>query len=164
MKTLYLTDSSTNIVVDKDTDFVGHLIQEDRYDIRSVYYIEEPMHVVYQCGEVKEEIDARKGDILLLFYSNRSNKYHIDTIKTKQWAANIRNRRIIEQKEKEEWAARNAECAKCPCDCDQCCPTCPNVCEEATPRLINDAPIAEKTSKIKEAIKKVKKVVKIKKS
>lgn len=161
MKTLYLTDNSTNIVVDKDTDFVGRLMQEDRYDIRSVYYIEEPMHVVYQCGEEKEEIDARKGDILLLFYSNRYNKYHLDTIKTKQWAANIKNRRAIEQKEKEEWAAKNADCV-CP-DCDQCCTAYP-ACEEAAPRLINDAPIAEKTSKIKEAIKKVKKVVKIKKS
>lgn len=161
MKTLYLTDSSANIVVDKDTDFVGHLNTEDRYDIRSVYYIEEPMHVVYQCGEEKEEIDARKGDILLLFYSSRYNKYHLDTIKTKQWAANIKNRRAIEQKEKEEWAAKNADCA-CS-DCDQWCTACP-ACEEAAPRLINDAPIAEKTSKIKEAIKKVKKVVKIKKS
>lgn len=160
MKTLYLTDSMCNIVVDKDTDFVGHLNNEDRYDVRSVYYIEEPMHVVYQCGEEKEEIDAKKGDILLLFYSNRFNKYHLDTIKTKQWAANIKNRRAIEQKEKEEWAAKNAGCA-CS-DCDMCCPTCPS-CEDG-PRPINDAPVAEKTSKIKEAIKKVKKVVKIKKS
>lgn len=157
MKTLYLTDSSANIVVDKDTDFVGHLNTEDRYDVRSVYYIEEPMHVVYQCGEEKEEIDARKGDILLLFYSNRYNKYHLDTIKTKQWATNIKNRRLIEQKEKEEWAAKNADCGCNDCDA---CPTC----EESAPRLINDAPVVEKTSKIKEAIKKVKKVVKIKKS
>ena len=159
MKTLYLTDSMTNIVVDKDTDFVGHLTEEDRYNIRSVYYIEEPMHVVYQCGDVKEEIDARKGDILLLFYSNRYNKYHIDTIKTKQWAANIKNRHVVEQQEKEEWAAKNAECNLT--GCDMCCPNCP--CDEG-PRLINDAPVAEKPSKLKEVIKKVKKVVKSKKS
>jgi len=160
MKTLYVTDSSSNIVVDKDTDFVGHLNQEDRYDIRSVYYIEEPMHVVYQCGERKEEIDARKGDILLVFYSNRYNKYILDTIKTKQWAKNIKARREAEQKEKEAWAKKNAECNNC--DCAECCSQC--LCEEAAPSPINDAPAAEKTSKLKEAIKKVKKVVKIKKS
>ena len=125
MKTLYLTDCSSNIVVDKDTDFVGTLPTEDRYDIRSIYYIEEPMHVVYNFGEYKEEIDARKGDILLLFYSNRFNKYHLDTIKSKQWSTNIKNRHAIEQKEKEEWAVKNAN----QCDCCGCC----DVCEEAAP-------------------------------
>lgn len=157
MKTLYLSDTSANIVVDPEIDFVGTLRNEDRYDIRNVFYAEEPMHVVYQSGEIKEEIDAKKGDIILLFYNNRFNKYFLDTIRTKQWAANIKNRRAMEQREKEEWAAKNADCGCNDCDA---CPTC----EEAAPRLINDAPVAEKTSKIKEAIKKVKKVVKIKKS
>lgn len=108
MKTLYLTQSSDNIVVDPEIDFVGKLQTEDRYAIRSVYYIEEPMRVVYQYGEDKEEINAKKGDILILFYNNQYNKYVLDTIHTKQWAANIKNRRKIEQKEKEEWAAKNA--------------------------------------------------------
>ena len=57
MKTLYLTDSSTNIYVDTETNEVGRLINEDRYDIRNIYYVEEPMHVVYQSGEDKEEIE-----------------------------------------------------------------------------------------------------------
>lgn len=122
MKTLYLTESMSNIIVDKDTDFVGTIPTEDRYDIRAVYYIDEPMHVVYNCGECTEEIDARKGDILLLFYSNRYNKYHLDTVRSKQWTANIKNRRAIDQKEKEEWAARNAEKEQCECNCCiNCC-------------------------------------------
>lgn len=154
MKTLYLTDSSTNIVVDPEENYVGTLQNEDRYDIRSIFYAEEPMHVVYQCGDRKEEIDAKKGDIIILFYNNRFNKYILDTIRTKQWVANIKNRRAIEQKEKEEWAAKNADI--CACDAPQCeCCDAP-----AAPRLINDAPVAKKTSKIKEVIKKVKKVVK----
>lgn len=155
MKTLYLSDSSTNIVVDKDTDFVGTLPQEDRYEIRNIYYIEEPMHVVYQSGEIKEEIDAKKGDILILFYNNRFNKYHLDTIKTKQWAANIKNRRKIEQIEKEEWARKNAECdSPCCGDCDTCaCTNC------AEPK--NEAPIAEaKESAVKRIKKAIKKVIK----
>lgn len=116
MKTLYLTGSSANIWVDPETDEVGKLESEDRYEVRTVYYMEEPMHVVYQCGERREEIDAKKGEILLVFYDNRYNKYVLDTIRTKQWVANIKNRRKIEQKEKEEWAKKQSEkCENCKC-------------------------------------------------
>jgi len=126
MKTLYLTGSSANIWVDPETDEVGKLDTEDRYDVRSIYYIEEPMHVVYQCGEKKEEIDVKKGEILLVFYDNRFNKFVLDTIRTKQWVANIKNRRKIEQKEKEEWAKKNANNPKlCEAEaCDTCCGSC----------------------------------------
>ena len=126
MKTLYLTQSSANIFVDPEENTVGSLNTEDRYDIRAIYYMEEPMHVVYEAGERKEEIDAKKGDILLVFYNNKYNKYILDTIKSKQWSANIKNRRKMEQKAKEEWAAKQAageaigdipccDCAECEC-------------------------------------------------
>lgn len=122
MKTLYLTSSCANIIVDPESDFVGTLQDEDRYAIRSVYYIEDPVHVVYQYGEHKEELDAKKGDILLLFYSNDKNKYRLETVKAKRWAANIKNARKIEQKQKEEWAKRQAMGNDTPC-CD-CCEKC----------------------------------------
>lgn len=126
MKTLYLTQSSANIFVDPEENTVGSLSTEDRYDIRSIYYMEEPMHVVYESGERKEEIDAKKGDILLVFYNNKFNKYILDTIKSKQWSANIKNRHKMEQKAKEEWAAKQAageakEDIPC-CDCKTCEP------------------------------------------
>ena len=121
MKTLYLTQSSANIFVDPEENTVGSLTTEDRYDIRAIYYMEEPMHVVYEAGERKEEIDAKKGDILLVFYNNKYNKYILDTIKSKQWSANIKNRRKMEQKAKEEWAAKQAV-GETPC-CD-CCEKC----------------------------------------
>jgi len=158
MKTLYLTDSSANIVVDPDTDFVGTLSQEDRYDIRSIYYMEEPMHIIYNCGECKEEIDAKKGDILLLFYSNRFNKHHLAAIKEKRWVANIKNRRAIEQKEKEEWAARNAEteCNKC-CNCECPCNACPDVCAPEPTKETVCEKISKALNKAKKAVKKVKK-------
>lgn len=126
MKTLYLTGSNSNIVVDPEVDYVSTLPCEDRYEIRSIYYIEEPMHVVYQCGERKEEIDARKGDLLIVFYENTRNKYILDTIRTKQWTANIKNARKLEQKAKEEWAKKQAEKdIKCCENCaDTCCPEC----------------------------------------
>lgn len=123
MKTLYLTQSSANIFVDPEENTVGSLTTEDRYDIRAIYYMEEPMHVVYEAGERKEEIDAKKGDILLVFYSNKYNKYILDTIKSKQWSANIKNRHKMEQKVKEEWAAKQAAgetpCCDC-CEADSC--------------------------------------------
>lgn len=150
MKTLYLTQSSENIVVDPETNFVGKLECEDRYCIRGIYYMEEPMHIVYQCGETKEELDARKGDIVLVFYSNRYNKYTIDTIRTKQWAANIKAHKAGLQAEREEWAKQKAEniCSNCE-DCKKC----------VDPK---DVPVAdaapEKESvgkKIRKALKKV---------
>lgn len=150
MKTLYLTQSSENIVVDPDTNFVGKLECEDRYAIRSVYYMEEPMHIVYQCGETKEELDARKGDIVLVFYNNRYDKYTIDTIRTKQWAANIKARKAGLQAEREEWAKQNAEHC-CP-DCDKC-EGCNNLAD--TP-VVEAAPVKESVGKkIREALKKV---------
>lgn len=117
MKTLYLTASSANIAVDTETNEVTRLDNVDRYDIRQVFYMEEPMHVVYEAGERKEEIDAKKGDILLVFYNSEYNKYILDTIKSKQWSANIKNRRKMEQKEKEEWAAKQAAEETPCCDC-----------------------------------------------
>lgn len=152
MKTLYLTGSNSNIVVDPEIDFVGTLPCEDRYDIRSIYYIEEPTHVVYQCGERKEEIDARKGDILLVFYDNNRTKYVLDTIKTKQWAANIKLAHKIEQQAKEEWAARNAEIG---CDCCECCKQC-DCCSNltATPAVEEKTTL---TGKLKKLVKKIKK-------
>lgn len=151
MKTLYLTQSSENIVIDPETNFVGKLECEDRYAIRGVYYMEEPMHIVYQCGETKEELDARKGDIVLVFYSNRYNKYTIDTIHTKQWAANIKAHKAGLQAEREEWAKQKTE-RSCP-NCEKCEDCCANLAD--TP-VVEAAPAKESVGKkIRKALKKV---------
>lgn len=150
MKTLYLTQSSENIVIDPETNFVGKLESEDRYAIRGIYYMEEPMHIVYQCGETKEELDARKGDIVLVFYSNRYNKYTIDTIRTKQWAANIKAHKAGLQAEREEWAKQKADnsCTNC-----ETCESCANLAE--TP-VVEAAPVKESAAKkIRKMLKKV---------
>lgn len=148
MKTLYLTQSSDNIVVDPETNFVGRIYGEDRYSIRNVYYIEEPMHVVYQNGEEKEEIDARKGDILLVFYSDRFNLYHIDTIRSKQWSSNIKNTHKITQQEKEEWALKNANIDNCKCDCENtCAPAAETFSTEVTKVTKKAKKVSKKTTK-----------------
>lgn len=123
MKTLYLTNSSSNIAVDVEENKVSSMNTEDRYDIRQIFYIEEPTHVVFNSTfngeEHDEEIDAKKGDILLVFYLSRFTKKVLATIKSKEWVANIKNRRAIEEKEREEWALKNAENTENPC-CDYC--------------------------------------------
>lgn len=125
MKTLYLTGgSSANIWVDAENGEAGRLDQVDRYDIRATYLIEEPMHVVYQSGETREEMDVKKGDILCTFYTRDAFKNNIGIIKSKEWKANIEAYRKAEQKAKEEWAKKHAEeeCPTAPCceDCDNC--------------------------------------------
>lgn len=124
MKTLYLTNSSANIAIDPEENTAQHIESENCYDIRNIYYAEEPMHVIYSGtnnGEpFKEEIDVKKGDIILVFYTNRFNKKLLATIKSKEWVANIKNRHKIEQKEKEEYALKqaNGEIPTCDCCCD----------------------------------------------
>ena len=123
MKTLYLTNSSANIAVDTEDNSVSTIGTEDRYDIRQIFYAEEPMHVVFEGtlnGELRhEEIDVKKGEILLVFYLNRFTKKVLCTVKSKEWIANIKSRHEIEQKEKEEWALKNANEAPC-CECCDC--------------------------------------------
>lgn len=124
MKTLYLTSSSANIWVDTESGETGSLDQIDRYDIRNTYLIEEPMHVVYQSGETREEMDVKKGDILCTFYTRDAFKNRLGIIKSKEWKANVEAYRKAEQKAKEEWAKKHAEegCPTAPCceDCDMC--------------------------------------------
>lgn len=122
MKTLYLTASSANIAVDTETNEVTRLDNVDRYDIRQVFYMEEPMHVVYEYGERHEEIDAKKGDLVFVFYDNKFAKHILTSVKCKAWIDNIKNRQKMEQKDREEWAAKHAtedipccDCAKCEC-------------------------------------------------
>lgn len=126
MKTLYLTNSSANIAVDMDTDEVSSLQNLDRYNIRNIYYAEEPMHVVYNGvatdgTETKEEVDAKKGDIIVVFYNDRFNKKVLTTIKNKAWVENIKNRQKIEQKEREEWAKKKCDNNLADAPCCDCC-------------------------------------------
>lgn len=126
MKTLYLTNSQANIAVDIDTDEVISLPNEDRYNIRNVFYADEPMHVVYNGlnydgVEIKEEVDAKKGDLIIQFYNNRFTKKTLAVVKSKVWADNIKYRQKIEQKEKEEWAKKNADSNLAQDPCCDCC-------------------------------------------
>lgn len=118
MKTLYLTNSYTNICIDSETE-TAEVIDRIPYDISCAYYIDEPMHVIYSCGETKVERDVKKGDIVITFDRNQfAKETPLTVVKSKEWNKIIKNRRDAEQKAKEEWAEK--QCNECPC-CDRCC-------------------------------------------
>lgn len=146
MKTLYLTNSAANIIVDTDTNKVSKLDYADRYDIQNLFLVEEPIHVVYECGETHVEKDAKKGDIIVCFYSNEYFKDPVSIIKSKEWAKGIKNRHEAEQKAKEEWAKK--QCNDCPCcDC-KCCG-----CADIAPATEEAAPVKMEQTATKKAKK-----------
>lgn len=120
MKTLYLTNSSANIWVDTDTDEVGRLYTEDRYQIRDLILFDENMHVVYGDSEEKCEADVKKGDIIIIFYSGEKNPNKFAIVKSKEWRQNIIAKHKLDQEEKERWAKAKAETPTCD-NCEDCC-------------------------------------------
>ncbi len=121
------------------------MIDRIPYDINSVYYIDEPMHVIYSCGETKVERDVKKGDIVITFDRNRfAEETPLTVIKSKEWNKIIKNRRDAEQKAKEEWAEK--QCNECPC-CDCKCCDCANLMPATEP--VKKEPATKKTKKSK---------------
>lgn len=117
MKTLYFTCGNNNIWLDKETDETGRLERQSSYNIDAFYLIEEPMHIVYQYGDIREEIDVKKGDILAKWDCSKDVKNHLTIIKSKGMSENFKHFIIEEQKRKEEWAAKNDCCGD---NCEAC--------------------------------------------
>ena len=98
MKNLYITDSG-RIIIDPENNSVDS-VASDREGIRSVYLIEEPMHVYYNVGENTCEMDVEPGSILISFYE-RSFTKPVVVAKSADWVENIREYRKREQETKE---------------------------------------------------------------
>lgn len=113
MKTAYLTQNK-NIVIDEATNEVSELYDIGRYNINRIYKISEPTHIVYGSGEDKRELHADDGDIVITFDVNDYTPNKVIIINSKEWVENIKGHEARVQKEKEEWAQRNAPC------CDNC--------------------------------------------
>lgn len=111
MKTLYLTRGN-NILVDKENDTTGRL-DTCRQAIDYIYLVEEPMHVIYQYGETRSEVDAEAGDLIITFY-DKVFKNQMIVVKHEQWAENIREYIKHEQEEKLRWAESKNQCDACP--------------------------------------------------
>lgn len=122
MKTLYLSNCSAAIVIDKEADTCG--TKDQCIDsIRNIYLADEPMHVIYQFGDTRREFDVEKDDIIITFYNSDLSE-PIIVAKSADWVKNIRDYEAAVQKRKEEWAAKNANVEATCCDCKDCCGTC----------------------------------------
>lgn len=125
MKTLYLTNGS-GICIDPEENFVDRMPTE-REGISRIYLAKEPMHVVYGEGEYKRELDVKKDDIIITFYSN-DWKERVVVAKSKDWVNNLKEWNKKEQRLKEEWAHKQASadlgCGDCVPQCDTCEKSC----------------------------------------
>lgn len=118
MKTLYLTRGN-NILIDIENNTADKL-SSARQGIDYIYKVTEPMHIIYQCGEVRKEADAEAGDIIITFYDKVFDNQMI-VVKNEDWFNNITNYEKREQEEKLKWAAGK--------DLDPCCDQCENCCK-----------------------------------
>lgn len=114
MKTLYLTNGGS-ICIDPEENYVDR-VSSEREGINRIYLAKEPMHVVYGEGEYKRELDVKKDDLIITFYSD-DWKEKIVVAKSKDWANNIKKYNEEEQRRREEWAAKHAECECSDCVC-----------------------------------------------
>ena len=124
MKTLYITNGG-NICIDPEEDFVNRMPTE-REGISRIFLAKEPMHVVYVEGEYRRELDVKKDDIIITFYSN-DWKERIVVAKSKDWVKNLKEWNEEEQRRKEEWAdalAKKMDPTEeaAPACCGDCCP------------------------------------------
>lgn len=108
MKTLYLT-SSQGMYIDTENNTVDKAISEINR-ISRIYLIKEPVHIVFGEGEYSRELDAKKDDIVVVFYNRSDIKEQVVVVKSKDWTANIKSYNKAEQKRKEEWAAKQTDC------------------------------------------------------
>lgn len=112
MKTLYLTRGN-NIVIDPENESADKLASE-RVGIDNLFYIKEPMCVVYGYDNKTVSVDVETGDIVIAFYTNVKNPVVI--VKNEQWVENILQLQKEAQEEKERWATANINSEKASCD------------------------------------------------
>lgn len=111
MKTMFIREGM-NMTLDLDTKEIG-IVPTARESIQRLYVAPEPMHVIYQSGQRREEADVETDDIIVTFYTDDFDKRMV-VVKSKEWAENIK-----------AYENRQQECVKCgDCDaCESCCKT-----------------------------------------
>lgn len=119
MKTLYLTSGTTGMYIDTENNTVDKAYGEIER-ISRIYLMTEPTHIVFGEGEYKRELDAKKDDIVIVFYNRSDFKEQIVIAKSKDWVANIKSYNKAEQERKEEWALKQSTCECCDCEA-KCC-------------------------------------------
>ena len=111
MKTLYLTSNGANICID-DEQNTAEWIDTEREAIQRIYLAKEPMHIVYNAGEYKRELDVEENDLIITFYTDDFEN-RIISVKSEDWVNNLKN-----------WRAKEADAKLSACTCDECCDKC----------------------------------------
>lgn len=114
------------IIVDTDTAEVK-AISRSTSGIDDVYVIPEDAHIEWRSRMFQDktiEVDVKKDDILVTFYNNDLGTDFV-IIKSEDWLRCLNNAASIDQKRKEEWAAKQKENKSMALDCgDACCESC----------------------------------------
>lgn len=116
MKTLYLTSNGTNICIDTENQ-TAEMLDTEREAIARIYLAKEPMHIVYQAGLYKREMDVDTDDIIVTFYTDEF-KNRIIKVKSDEWVENLTSWRKAKD-DVEKMCGAYSECES-PC-CDECC-------------------------------------------
>ncbi len=111
------------IVVDTDTAEVKAINRSTR-GIDDIYVIPEDAHIEWESKFFPDktiEVDAKKNDILVTFY-DRDLGTDFVIVKSEDWLNALNNAASLDQKRKEEWAAKQKESVHANTDCgDACC-------------------------------------------
>ena len=114
------------IVVDTDTAEVK-VINRSARGIDDIYIIPEDTHIEWESKFFPDktiEVDAKKNDILVTFY-DRDLGTDFVIVKSEDWLKALNNAASLDQKRKEEWAAKQKENKPMTLDCgDACCESC----------------------------------------
>lgn len=114
------------IIVDTDTAEVKAIGRSAR-GIDDVYIIPEDANVEWASKFLNDKtycVDVKKNDILVTFY-NKDLGTDFVIIKSEDWLKCLNNAASIDQKRKEEWAAKQKENKSMALDCgDDCCESC----------------------------------------
>ena len=122
MKTMFIKEG-TNMTVNLETNEISS-IPSAREAIQRIYVAPEPMHVIYQSGQRREEADVEKDDVIVTFYTDEFDKRMI-VVKSEEWTKNLEGyeKRMAEARSKAE---ANMKCADPCCEnCENCCPNGP---------------------------------------
>ena len=117
MKTMFIKEG-TNMTVNLETNEISS-IPSAREAIQRIYVAPEPMHVIYQSGQHREEADVEKDDVIVTFYTDEFDKRMI-VVKSEEWIKNLEGyeKRMEEARSKAEASLKDKiSCEKC----ENCC-------------------------------------------
>lgn len=107
MKTFYIGESGC-MIYDPETQNASGLPSK-REGIRRIFLAEEPMHVVSELADKRDEFDVKKDDLIVTFYETTYEKRAV-VVKSKDWVKNLKAYDKREQELKERWASEKVSC------------------------------------------------------